>query len=136
MAKYATIIDGEIYRIRDYTPEQIRDIPKHKRKLIVQYVEVPSPPYDNKTHNPPKKLPDVISDNRVLQAWSVPEKKTLAEINAIKQAEQSRLLDQIDPKRKDIAGVLSLVIFDIINGKAPKGPMTLNQFKAYLQSKM
>jgi len=99
MAKYATIVDGAVYRIRDLTPEQVADIPAHKAANILPYTQEDRPAYDSATHHPPVKLDRVISVDSVVDGWAAPVAKTAQEISDEKDAKDTAAVDRIDRAR-------------------------------------
>ena len=135
MAKYATISDGAVYKIRDLTAEQIADIPAHKAAFVLPYFKDPLPAYDNATHHRPVMLDRVIAVDEVRDGWADPVAKTQQEIDVETVATQDEALCECD-RDNSLMKAMALVQLDIINGNAPAGPLTGAQYKALLRSKM
>ncbi len=138
MAKYATIVDGAVYRIRDLTPEQVADIPAHKAANILPYTQEDRPAYDSATHHPPVKLDRVISVDSVVDGWAAPVAKTAQEISDEKDAKDTAAVDRID-RASSFDKALGMVLFEVVNKvRVLEGdaPITAVQFKSYLKGKL
>ena len=134
MAKYATIVDGAIYKIQELTPEQIADIPPHKASYILPVI---SETVDNST--PDAETVSELTTNKEIQADRVYSLRTIRDKTAQEiQAEIDGIVDQWDNSSRDdryalIAFVKDLTAYTfeltntvrVNNGDAP---ITLNTF--------
>ena len=97
MARYAMIVEGEVYRIKELTDEQAAGIPAHKAKNIIPYITVSRPAFDSATHHAPVKQADVITPGtNVSQSWADPVAKTRQEIDNEADAKKENTLDSYD----------------------------------------
>ena len=138
MARYATIRDGEVYRIRDLTPEQVADIPAHKAAFILPYTKEPRPTYDSETHKPPVRLPRVINADSVVDGWAAPVAYTAQELADRKEAADTEAVDRLQVA-SSVEKALGAVLFEVVNDVRTlkgQGTITVQQFRDYVKGKL
>lgn len=125
MAKYATIADGEVYKIRNLTDEQIAAIPDHKKSVILPVVEEARPAFDSTTHHAPNQS-KTIEATRYLIAWSKPVAKTQQEMDDEAEAKKEGTLDSYD----ELSDSISLRNENRLLALEGKPPVTEAEFRA------
>ncbi len=140
MPKIAHIRDGAVWRVKTLTDAEFNDIPDHKRRYLLRYVEAKRPEYDPATHHAPVRQDDLIGQNEVRQVWADPVAKTRDELDAEQEAHKDAALEPV-ARNGDLWRAVAGILLGLVNAERgrevpPKDPLTPQQFRAYLRSKL
>ena len=105
---------------------------------FVEIIKESRPEYDHNTHHAPLALDPVFTDTTATYGWAQPVAKTQQEIDEMSTALKDISIERLD-EPSSFEKALGMAVFELVNQVRDlnsQAPITAQQFKSYLRSKM